>query len=186
MGTKRKSPKKSPNNKRKKTWRQLKEISPGKRKMEFDNDDNVELKEREMNNGLNTMAQNGDMSEIREETVREKKNEIGNSDCGWITTNRNRKGNIVKSYMEKADLDVGKNENLEGEGHGQGNKSKMEYENKNDIEMNDTIEITERDKETVMDERILETVMDETVTETVTDETVTETVRDKTMTECKR
>ena len=52
--------------------------------------------------------------------------------------------------MEKAELDVGQNENLEVEGHGQGDKSKMEYQNKNDIEMNETIEITERDKETVM------------------------------------
>ena len=183
LATKRKSPKKSPENKRKKTWQPQKEISHAKRKMEFDNDNKVELKEREMNSGLNTMAQNGDMSEIREETVREKKKEIGDSDCGWIRTNRRRKGNIVKSNMEKANLDVGKNENLEVEGHGQGDKSKMEYENKNNIEMNETIEITERDKETVTDERILETVMDETVTETVTDETVTETVTDKMMTE---
>ena len=120
LATKRKSQKKSPKNKRKKTRRPQKKISPAKRKMEFDNDDKVELKEREMKSGLNTMAQNGDASEIREETVREKKKEIGDSDCGWIMTNRRRKGNVVKSYMEKADLDVGKNENLEVEGHRQG------------------------------------------------------------------
>ena len=83
----------------------------------------------------------------------------------------------MKSYIEKEDLDVGKNENLEVEGHRQGDKLKMEYENKNDIEMNERIKTTERDKETVTDERILDTVMDEKVIETVTDETVKETNR---------
>ena len=73
LATKRKSPKKSPENKRKKTGRPQKKNSPAKRKMEFDNHDKVESKEREMNSGLNSMAQNGDAFEIREEMVREKK-----------------------------------------------------------------------------------------------------------------
>ena len=183
LAMKRKNPKKSPENKRKKTWQPLKETRCSKRNMEFDNDNKVELKEREMTSGLNSMAQNGDTSEIREETVREKKKEIGDSDCGWIMTNRRRKGNIVKSYMEKRDLVVGKNENLEVEGNGQGDKSKMEYQNKNDIEMNETIEITERDKETVTNEMVTETVKDKTVTETVTDKMMTESVKDESMTD---
>ena len=56
LAMKRNSPKKSLKNKTKKTWRPPKETSPSKRNMEFDNDDKVELKERETNSGLNSMA----------------------------------------------------------------------------------------------------------------------------------
>ena len=39
---------------------------------------------------------------LEKETVREKKKEIGDSDCGWITTNRRRKRKYCKELYGKS------------------------------------------------------------------------------------